>query len=253
MSQDLKMEFSTMQPFAGEATEDAKLWLERFKLFAIAKGFNANKAKASLPLLLKDNALRWYLSLPPYVKDSYEDLKTEFLTRYGPDESTKWKRTVDLYQLKQTKETAEDYITKVTNLAAEVDLPEEQLKAIVLNGLKPQLQQFVLQKEPRDMEEVRKTAKLAEATNLNLHQHQDQLVAAIERLEERFEAMTVQINAAQQTQDVSNTYTPRCQRCGLQSHTSNQQCPAYGKTCYRCGKQNHFSRMCRVSKRARQQ
>lgn len=43
-----------------------------------------------------------------------------------------------------------------------------------------------------------------------------------------------------------------CTRCGFTGHrSSDDKCPAKGKTCNKCGGRDHFSRRCRTKKRAR--
>jgi len=42
-----------------------------------------------------------------------------------------------------------------------------------------------------------------------------------------------------------NRETQRCVKCGLQSHSHPNYCPAINETCYACGKRGHFSRVCR--------
>lgn len=245
-----KTDFNLIQPFCGNTEkEDAKLWLTRFQLFANTKGLTANKAKSTLPLFFKENALRWYISLPDNVKDDFDSLKDAFLNRYGPDERTKWKRTAALYQLQQgIHQSVEDFITLVMAQAADVDLQEDQIQVIVLNGLKPNIRQFVIQKQYRDLDELRTTAKLGEMTTTDQSKQHEELVGAISRLEEKFQAMTAQINAAQEPNVVHDV---KCQYCGLNANHRN--CPAYGKNCLNCGKMNHFARRCRSAKRTQQQ
>lgn len=201
----MSVDFNLIGQFSGDGSQDAQLWLTRFQLMAVTKNLNDNKAKATLPLLLKENALRWYVALPQHVKDNYAELKREFIIRYGPDERVQWQRTASLYQTAQgSGESVEDYVSGVTSKGAELNLPEEQLRNIVLNGLRPHLRQFVLQQNPATLDDMRKSAKLAELTLPDTAKEQQSVATAIARLESKLELMSVaQASALQPT-----TYSP---------------------------------------------
>ncbi|XP_033739209.1 uncharacterized protein LOC117326561 [Pecten maximus] len=241
---------SLIQPFNGQSSADAKMWIARFELFVKTKGFNANKAKSVLPLMLKDGALRWYMSLPDEIKDDYDSLTDAFMQRYGPDENTKWQRTAQLYQTKQSPgQTVEDFITLVTSKGQDVGLSEEQTQQVIINGLKANIRQFVLQNNPQNMEDLRRWAKLGELTCSDENEQHHEVVAAITRLEEQLQALSVQAaqgawnnNKGSQNQRQSQR---KCGFCGRDWHEQLTNCPARGKTCAKCKKQNHFARVCR--------
>jgi hypothetical protein len=54
------------------------------------KGLNDAMARTTLPLYLKDRALRWYISLEDDVKGDYDVLKEAFQTRF--EQSGKMKK-----------------------------------------------------------------------------------------------------------------------------------------------------------------
>ena len=105
--------------FTGEG--DSKLWItHQFQLMVTAKGLNDAKVRTTLPLYLKDSALRWYISLEDDVKGDYDALKEAFQRRFEPDPRTKWQRTVELYSILQNQSTVEDFIAKITTKATEL-------------------------------------------------------------------------------------------------------------------------------------
>ena len=121
--------------FSGEG--DSKLWITQFQLTDTAKGLNDAKVRTTLPLYLKDSALRWYISLEDDVKGDYDALKEALQRRFEPDRRTKWQRTAELYSMLKNQSTVEDFIAKITTKATELQLPDEQTFNIILNGLKP--------------------------------------------------------------------------------------------------------------------
>ena len=74
--------------FSGEG--DSKLWITQFQLMVTTKGLNDAMARTTLPLYLKDSALRWYISLEDDVKGDYDALKEAFQTRF--EQSGKMKK-----------------------------------------------------------------------------------------------------------------------------------------------------------------
>ncbi|KAL3879836.1 hypothetical protein ACJMK2_032115 [Sinanodonta woodiana] len=254
------MDFSLLPPFSGDGNTDAKLWLTRFQLLTTTKGLNDNKAKATLPLLLTDNALRWYMSLTQNIRDDFSLLQKEFLIRYGPDERVQWQRTAALYQTVQgASEKVEDFIANIVAKGTELELPQTQIKHIIINGLKPHIRQFVLQQNPETVDDLRQSARLAEVTTTDSTKEQQTLVAAIQRLEEKLEAMSVAVSSRPefkhslrdggQWNKRTRQQTEVCGWCGRFSGHAKQNCPAYGKQCHKCRRFNHFAVACRSASR----
>jgi len=52
-------------------------------------------------------------------------------------------------------------------------------------------------------------------------------------------------NTPMQRFPAGNRDNQRCVKCGLQSHSHPNYCPAINEMCYACGKRGHFSRVCR--------
>ncbi|XP_069133378.1 uncharacterized protein [Argopecten irradians] len=259
MANNSNIELTLIQPFTGDSSDDAKLWITRFQLFVKTKGFNQHKAKTVLPLFLKDGALRWYMSLPDTITEDYETLTNAFLQRYGPDDNTKWQRTAQLYQTKQTSgQSVEDFITMLTGKGQDVGLSEDQIQQVVINGLKPNIRQFVLQNNPQTIDELRRWAKLGELTVSDENQQHQEVVAAIARLEDQLQALSVQAtqttwkNGRQQSKSSQQQQQRKCSFCGNNWHQQLANCPARGKTCAKCHKINHFARVCRSAPRTEQ-
>ena len=258
---------TAIQPFEGNVTEDAKIWLTRFELYTASKGIKDAAAKATLPLFFKDKALKWYINLSQEVKGNYLELKAAFLKRYGPDNTMIWQRTTTLFQRKQlVNESAEDFVSDIIASGSDLNIPEEQIRHIIVSGLRPHIRQFVLQKQTETIDELRSAAKLAELTTIDTSTEQAQLRATISSLEQQVQAMSSLVTAAlekkpsdrcdTQQKDHKPIYQPyryshrnRCSFCGGEWHQNLKQCPAQGKECHRCHSLNHFAKMCRKTRR----
>lgn len=72
--------------FSGTSSEDAQLWWNSFDLFKNFKEINSQRALAIFPLMLKDDAMTWYLGQPAATKADWTQLQTAFKERYFPQE-----------------------------------------------------------------------------------------------------------------------------------------------------------------------
>ena len=234
--------------FSGEG--DSKLWITQFQLMVTAKGLNDAKARTTLPLYLKDSALRWYISLEDDVKGDYDALKEAFQRRFEPDPRTKWQRTAELYSILQNQSTVEDFIAKITTKAAQLQLPDDQTFNIILNGLKPCIRQFVLQQNPGTIQELTQNAKLAQLTVVDNSNVQNSLVAAVSRIESKLQDLSVNVATVNSRNPTFRQTKRTCYFCGRRESHAKTRCPAYGKTCNKCGKQNHFVKVCRTMSRS---
>lgn len=251
------LDFSIIKNFNGDGTENAQLWFQKLEFLLKNKNITDESACSTLPLLLNDNALNWFISLPDNVKENFIDLKAAFLDRYGPNKSTRWFMVSELYKMKQEQnEKVLDFISKITASTMGLDIPQNQLKEIILQGLKPEIRQFILQKEENpNISNIQKYAKMAEEVCFG--SQNTTVMSAIERIEDKLQQMTSTINSvtANRERPSRNRNPPyqriECRKCG-QFHKWNR-CPAYGKTCKKCGKLNHFAKVCRSANKTSQQ
>jgi len=105
--------------------------------------------------------------LPEETRDDFEQLKAAVLKRYGPNDSIKWKRTVALYSKQKGDTRVEDFMAEMLSETSKLGLDEEQTKPIILNGLRPDICQFMKQQKPKNLQDIQKTAQLAQETCVN--------------------------------------------------------------------------------------
>ncbi|KAK3577227.1 hypothetical protein CHS0354_030502 [Potamilus streckersoni] len=155
------IDFNLIPSFTGNGKEDANQGLTCLQLLVQTNGVNGNKAKPTMPLLLTDNALCWYISLPEDTKTDYELLNLIFIQRYGPGDRTKWQRTASLFQTAQRSSNVKDYIASVNLQASDLGLPDAQVQSIIINGLRPTIRQFELQHILETLESLIQSAILS--------------------------------------------------------------------------------------------
>ena len=167
---DLDMADDKFMPpiFHGRSDESGDEWLRHFQHFCLYKAFDGDKSLALMKVLLKGNAANWFDSLTATQTASFDALVTAFKTRYKPPDTMKFKSAKELYSHKQREdESAEDFIESMRKLGREIkEGPEgdEMSKYAILNGLRPNIATFVTQREPENLDDLVKSARLAELT-----------------------------------------------------------------------------------------
>jgi hypothetical protein len=64
--------------------------------------------------------------------------------------------------LQGPSETVREYLSRLFQNATNKDIPEQVLLAVGINGLRPEIRRIVMNKEPKNVEELRHCATLAE-------------------------------------------------------------------------------------------
>ena len=122
------------------------------------------RALATLPLLMNEAALTWWLGQDLETKRCWEKMKKTFEERYFPPEITKYHQVSEVWKMQQKQnESGFDFMAAVEVEAAGCEIEGDPAKFIVLQGLKTHIRQFVVEKEPADLNDIRKYAGVAEA------------------------------------------------------------------------------------------
>lgn len=115
-------------PFHGRTDEDVFEFLDNYELWATFRHADREGKTAALPLLLKDGAAAWYHTQPSDVRQSYDNLRTALIDRYGPQEAHAWKSTADLWQIRQSKgQSIDDYLTSI------IKAGKKKLESMIVN------------------------------------------------------------------------------------------------------------------------
>jgi Retrotransposon gag protein len=153
------------RPFTGKTSEnDAESWLEFFELYCKHRGLNNSERLTLFPLMMRNGAADWLATLPKTQLQSYDSLVTAFRDNYFVPAELRWKEAGMLWNQSQREdEQVEDFVTRVRRGARRIKLADTQLVDIILNGLRPSIRLHVLQKGGDTLNDLIKTAKLAEA------------------------------------------------------------------------------------------
>lgn len=79
--------------------------------------------------------------MPPLSKSNIENLKEAFLDRFG--------KTIDELGIKQQlNERAEEFISRIQQLACDADIPPKMLVNLIAKGFKPEIAEKVWTRKP---------------------------------------------------------------------------------------------------------
>ncbi len=176
--------FNQIEPFHGRLGNDFDQWLARFDAVARACNWTENRQIQIIPAMLTENAHEIYLSLPDADKTDFQRFRAALSRLLQPAENRRF-RAAELHARKQgPAESAEDYASSVQRLArgAYSHLQQDvrtslQLEAF-LQGLRPQLQQFVTLSNPQTFADALATARRLEAQSALSTQNAQQSVPA---------------------------------------------------------------------------
>ena len=150
--------------FTGRGDEDADSFVSAFDKYIKYREITEDSKKLNLfAVLLKESAAQWLDSLPETAKDTYVNLSLAFNNRYRRPDSQKFMRANELFTTKQAdNESIDDYVSKLRRIARLIDVDDNILKFVILNGMKPALSAQVIQAKPESIDKLLEVARLAE-------------------------------------------------------------------------------------------
>jgi hypothetical protein len=178
---------------------EAATFIRDFEDITTYKGLAGNKKLAAFALCLKGAARDWHDGLPREVRDNWDRLRDRFLEVYKPRQETLWAKERDLYHRHQAEDMPVlSFISGIAKEARELRLRDEQLINLIIGGLRPGIRSYVLDREPRDMDQLLEAASRAEARLAEPHrEHERELHKQIKALSAKVDSFTA---AAEVTQ-----------------------------------------------------
>ena len=162
--------------YTGRPHEDALEFLKNFELWATFRGLNEGSKLSALPLLLKDSAAIWYNAQSQDTLSDFGSLKAALQTRYGPTITDAWKRAAELWQMKQLPhQSVDDFTTSTQEAAQRLSVSAEQTLMVVLNSLRHNIRQHVIQHDPTTITDIQKWGRLTEPSQKNTNDAENHL------------------------------------------------------------------------------
>lgn len=173
------------QTFSGSRQEDAGEWLETVRHWLAFKAYSEAQRCAAFPLLLRDGASGWYRELTDAVKNDFDRLTHAFVDRYRTNAITAWQDTAAAWTLKQgPQQTVDEYLDAMEKCTYKTNMLEEQKCHAMINGLRGNIRQQVLQHDNLDKQNIRKWALIAEAGEATPTDQHD-VTAALKALQQQ--------------------------------------------------------------------
>ena len=148
--------------FDGSENEDVFEFLDKFKRAATLNGWNDDDLPIGLPLYLKGHASAWFKCLQGANEMTFDELSTAMINHFA-SRATQWRIRQTLSQLRQLqKESVVDYSNNVRNLCARLRLPRSEWIYYFIQGLRPEIRDYVILQQANNLDEAENFAQLKE-------------------------------------------------------------------------------------------
>jgi hypothetical protein len=195
--------------FRGSRQEDADQWLETVRHWIAFKAFDDAQRCAAFPLLLREGASSWYRELPDATKNDFDRLSRAFATRYQRATVTAWQDNAAVWTVKQSPlQSVDEYFDHIENMASKTTMPEDQKCHAIINGLRGNIRQQVLQHEGLDRQNIRKWALIAEAGETTSTE-QSEVTSALKALQQQLGRLELRGLAGQEQDARRRSPSPR--------------------------------------------
>ncbi|CAG2213164.1 unnamed protein product [Mytilus edulis] len=155
MSSSLKIE-----KFKGDNSQNPETWLNTFKQYCSFYDLTKQKSAESFPFHLEDHARIWYDTVSATKKSNFDELISVFKERFKDKQHL---LDLTILQTHQGRtESVLDYLSRLLKLSTNRNISDDILLAVAMNGLRSDFKTVVMTKEPKNIEELRHAAVLAE-------------------------------------------------------------------------------------------
>ena len=190
----------------GRTSEDVNSFLRQLNLTAAFYQLTNSQKADMLPLLLTGNANVWFSASTLSVK-TYDQL-CEALRKQFYTESDVWLLRQQLLNRKQLpSETVAQFASEIRKLCQRLEVSPAESVNYLLNGLKPELKNYVILRQPKTLAEAETHAKLREALPEEKPKDRtDEILSALEKLKVTDEPKIAAYNAP-----FTNSNSPRAE------------------------------------------
>ena len=153
----------TFPVFRGDECEDVHEFIRNYKRAGRLNGWDDVNLSLGLPLYLKGHASAWFNTLPTPDEMSFDELSEELVTHFGSGAS-EWRVRQALGQRRQLeKESVADYSYGLRTHCARINLPRTEWTHYFVQGLLPEIREYVVLQQPESLEVAENYAKLKES------------------------------------------------------------------------------------------
>ena len=153
-----------LEKFAGDGSTDAKSWLKWFNSYCLVHKQDEGQQLLTLPFYLTSHARIWYEALPDATKVDLEALKTAFEARFKKQDILD---TELLDMTQRPDECCSDYFSRVLKKSQQSTADMSLVTSLAIKGLKPAIKLIVMPQNPKDFDDARQRAILAEKAVLS--------------------------------------------------------------------------------------
>ena len=152
-----------LEHFSGKSSDNAKEFLASFENYSKLNNIPDSEKILTFEMCLLGTAKVWFLTLPEETKKNFKMISELFQKDYV--QNNQWLNTTRLENRKlRIGETAEHYITDMSNLALLTGIKDEELGKALIRGLPDQLRWHVISFNPTTLSDTIQRILLGEAT-----------------------------------------------------------------------------------------
>ena len=137
--------------FTGDESEDVREFVDNYKRAARLNGWSDINLALGFPLYLKGHASAWFKTLQDADEMSFNDL-ADALIRHFASRASEWRIRQLLGQRRQLR-----------THCARLNLPRTEWTHCFVQGLKPEIREYVILQQPENLEVAENFAKLKES------------------------------------------------------------------------------------------
>ena len=167
-------------PFHGYDSEDINRWLDKIENYLRLRRISlpSPTALAELIMNLAGPAEDFYYFLPPDQKGTYADLRDSLRELFANDNQS-W----IIWQAVSTRqqgamETLDTYLTDLTNKFRRLNITDAEKMRCFVQGLRPEIRETVLLKQPKSFREAEEMARLTCAVKTTMNNSPDSNMSA---------------------------------------------------------------------------
>lgn len=241
------------EPFYGYSTEDPRKFLDKFVTYAGLQAIPDRQKVQTFRLLLHGPADVWYSTLDDAVKNDWAQFRQNFENHFGGQNVQYLLEQKLVERRQQPNELTEQYVHDIMQLAQRLRKGDNEIKQILLRGLRSDIKAFVIGQNPQTLADTLQKIKLGDtvstinpaSVSANCHSLGEKNMAEqLEKSQSTMASLAEEVKQVSQKMDKMNVGKSEveCFYCHKQGHLY-KDCKAR-ESCQLCGRRGHVARAC---------